>query len=92
MLFESIIRGLEAVSDVIEFGPVKAAKINSSVVPEAERATTRILSNLEKENCMSTRQHADMSVIKERKSKNESVLDQTEEDMIDKAVKEKGYY
>ena len=131
MLFDAFIRGLEVVSDVIEFGPVKAAQINTSVIPEAERATTRILGDLEKENYTSTRPHTEPSVYgtpskrkpvsgtkslseivrdaiaeqneeedsepiieikKERKSGDESVLDQAEEDMISKAVAEKGYY
>jgi len=92
MLFDAFIRGLEAVTDVIEFGPVKAAQINTSFCPEAERATARILNNLEKENYLSTRPHTDMSVINERKSEDESVFDLEEEDMINKAVAEKGYY
>ncbi len=92
MLFEAIIRGLEAVSDVIEFGPVKAIQINTSFFPEAERDTTRILGNLEKGNYMSTGPHTDTPVIKEKKSGNESVIDQAEEDMISKAVAEKGCY
>lgn len=92
MLFEAIIRSLEVLSDVIEFGPVKAVEINTSVVPEAERDTIRILGNLEKEKYMSTRTHTEPTVIKERKSVNKSVLDQEEEDMIRKAMAEKGHY
>lgn len=92
MLFDAIIRSLEVVSDVIEFGPVKAAQINTSFIPEAERATARILSNLEKDNYGSTRPHTNTPIIKEKMSKDELVLDQMEEDMINKAVSEKGAY
>lgn len=144
MLFDAFIRSLEVISDVIEFGPVKAAQINTSVIPEAERATTRILDDLEKENYTSTMQHTDesemydengdlknpsplgellarkpsgikyagmggtMRWIREQNpallssdasvynaaiaSLDKSVLDQEEEDMINNAVAEKGYY
>ena len=101
MLFDAFIRSLEVVSDVIEFGPVKAVQINTSFSPEAERDTSRILGNLEKENYMSTKSHTDPFAVIARKrenvkvnskSENESVLDQEEEDMINKAVAEKGYY
>lgn len=92
MLFDAIIRGLEVMSDVIEFGPTKAAQINTSFMPEYERDVTRILDNLEKNSYTSTSSYTNPSVIQERKDENESVLDQAEEDMIDKAVAEKGCY
>lgn len=46
MLFEGIIGGLEKVSDVIEFGPIDAVRINTAVIPEAERDSRRIIANL----------------------------------------------
>ena len=92
MLFEAFIRGLEAVGDVIEFGPVKAVQINTSFCPEAERDTARILGNLERENYTSTRLYTEPTVIEDNKSVNESVLDKEEEDMIRKAVAEKSHY
>lgn len=75
MLFEAIIRSLEVLSDVIEFGPVKAAQINTSVIPEAERDTIRILGNLEKENYVGTRTHTEPTVIAEDKTKKEDIAD-----------------
>lgn len=92
MLFEAIIRSLEVVSDVIEFGPTKAVQINTSFSPEAERATTRILGDLEKVDSMNITSHEDISLVKNKERENESVIDQEEEEMIKKAVTEKGYY
>lgn len=38
-----IIRGLEAVCDVIEHGPIAAVKINTSLCPEAERSYYQVM-------------------------------------------------
>lgn len=48
LIFEGVIRGLEAVSDVIEYGPIEAAKINTSVIPQAERDYRRIMANIDR--------------------------------------------
>lgn len=52
LLFEGVIRGLETVSDVLEYGPVEAVKINTSVVPQAERDYHRIMANIDKPSNM----------------------------------------
>ena len=43
-----IIRGLETLCDAIEYGPVEAVKINTSICPEAERASCKIMKNIDK--------------------------------------------
>lgn len=48
LLFEGVIRGLETLSDVLEYGPIEAAKINTSVCPEAERDYRRIMADIDK--------------------------------------------
>lgn len=50
LLFEGIIKGLETVSDVLEYGPVEAVKINTSVIPLAERESRRIIANINKQS------------------------------------------
>lgn len=50
LLFEGIIKGLETVSDVLEYGPVEAVKINTSVIPQAERDYRRITANINKQS------------------------------------------
>lgn len=92
MLFDAIIKSLEVVSDVIEFGPTKAVQINTSFSSEAERATTRILGDLEKVDSINITSHEDISLVKNKERENESVIDQEEEEMIRKAMAEKGYY
>ena len=49
MILEGIIRGLEAVEDVLEYGPAEAVKINTAVIPEAEREYRRIIKSMEKD-------------------------------------------
>lgn len=39
-----LIRGLEALCDTIEYGPITAVKINTSVCPEAERSYQKVMS------------------------------------------------
>lgn len=46
-LFDTIIGGLEVVSDAIEFGPFQALSINSELIPQAERDRRRIMSNID---------------------------------------------
>ena len=46
-MLEGIIKGLEAVGDVLEYGPVEAVKINTSFSPEAERDYRRIMKSME---------------------------------------------
>lgn len=50
LLFEGIIKGLETVSDVLEYGPVEAVRINTSVIPQAERDYRRITANINKQS------------------------------------------
>ena len=48
LLFEGVIKGLETVSDVLEYGPEEAVKINTSVIPQAERDYRKIMANIDK--------------------------------------------
>lgn len=43
-----IIRCLDAVGDILEYGPVEAVKINTALVPEAERSYREIMKNIDK--------------------------------------------
>lgn len=49
MILDGIIRGLEAAEDVLEYGPVEAVKINTALIPEAERANRKIKKSMEKD-------------------------------------------
>lgn len=49
MLFNFIMNSLDALCDVIEYGPIKAVKINSSSCHEAERVSRRINKELQKD-------------------------------------------
>lgn len=93
-----IIRGLEALCDVIEYGPVEAVKINTSLCPEAERATKKIIrsiANDEEDARTSSSMYkagngtsGSQSTAHSREY--ESGLEESEEEMINKAVAEKG--
>lgn len=48
MLLEGLIRGLEILADTIEYGPIEAAKINTSIIPQAERDYRRIMADIDK--------------------------------------------
>lgn len=80
MLFDLFIGGLEMLADTIEYGPAKAFEINTSVCPQAERDSTRIIREL----------HKIKPEIVERDDADESVMDKEEEAIIDQAVEEKG--
>lgn len=43
-----MIRCLEAVGDILEYGPVEAVRINTALVPEAERSYREIMKNIDK--------------------------------------------
>lgn len=64
LLFEGIIRGLETISDVIEYGPIEAVKINTSVIPQAERDYRRIMANIDK------RSNTPLSFVDDEKKSN----------------------
>ena len=105
LLFAGIIGGLEAVSDAIEFGPSEAFRINTSVCPEAERDCKRILRDIDKPNSKTNEtlllspllaMKADDKTQKISKSENisfekkyETYMEESEEEMISKAVAEK---
>lgn len=109
LLFEGIIKSLETVGDVIEYGPGKAFEINTSVCPEAERAAIRINRELEKGLDNSTvydgelkpeKESASIKVfniyggdaVQSTKYDYEKGVDETEEEIIHKAVMEKGHW
>ena len=54
LLFEGVIKGLETVCDVLEYGPVEAVKINTSVIPQAERDYRKIMANIDKPSSTSS--------------------------------------
>lgn len=54
LLFEGVIKGLETVCDVLEYGPVEAVKINTSVIPQAERDYHKIMANIDKPSSTSS--------------------------------------
>lgn len=65
-----IIRGLETLCDVIEYGPVEAIKINTSVFPEAERAAREVRKSL------------DSSSKSDEKSKDDKAKKKTEKENV----------
>lgn len=92
---------LEAVVDVLEYGPVEAAKINTSFCPEAERACRKIMKSSQKESYKTTTSFSEtdsvdftgiMSEIVSEVGKQRSadgIIDEIEEEAIRKAVEEK---
>ena len=96
MLFDLFIGALETVCDVIQYGPLEAMDIATSVCPEAERATREIMQSLSESS-----ETASSSVeyqTNDRTSRNgntefgkeyETCLDESEEEMISRAVAEK---
>lgn len=101
----SILLGLanlfEVIADTIEYGPVEAVKINTSLSPEYERVIRRIGKDSEKKSYkadtgFSKTGSSDLmgsiskvvSDVGNQKS-TENIIDEIEEEAIQKAVKEK---
>ena len=81
-----IIRGLETLCDVIEYGPVEAAKINTSFCPEAERSYRKIMENIDKPSDESLYYDGDKQPAMLKSESNNNEIDSKElvDDNLDK--------
>ncbi len=96
MLFDLFIGALETVCDVIQYGPLEAMDIARSGCPEAERATREIMQSISKssETASSSVEYQANDRINrsgntEFNKEYETCLEESEEEIIRKAVAEK---